>query len=237
MTALKSALLERREEFDTHYALALALETRMFAGDELSIGETRLSSRHLLTIKSGLIVHLYNIVEATMSRVVEAIGAAVGAVPPKQWTESALKEWLREYAVARIDGGEDARLGSMHAVSVCLLREEGPGPQRLKKPSGTWTDKHIATFAQRLGVHFQLSQEMWRRIAPMPEYRDMSPMEFVADRRNAIAHGRRSFENGANDLVLRQLRELADTTIDYLDAAGDAFQEYIDGQHYVVQSA
>jgi hypothetical protein len=234
MTLLRSSLDERREEFNTHFAIAVALQDRIFSGDEVSLGETKLSARHLLTIKSGLVVHLYNIVEATMSRAVNLVGSAFGGVPPRQWSEHALREWLREHAVARIEGSEDTRLRTVHSVSLRLLGDAPLGPQTLKKPPGTWTDKHIATFAERLGIDFTLSEEMWRRIAARPEFRDLTPLEFVADRRNALAHGRRSFEEGAEDLALATIRELADITLDYLDAAAVAFQDYVDHGRYTV---
>jgi hypothetical protein len=60
----------------------------------------------------------------------------------------------------------------------------------------------------------------------------MSPLEFLADRRNAIAHGRRSFEDGASDLTLEDIGDLADVTLDYLELAVGAFQSYLDGQHF-----
>lgn len=233
MSGQRASLDERRDGFDTHYAVAVALEGRIFAGDDVSIGDLKLSSRHLLTMKSGLIVHLYNIVEATMSRLTELVGGAVGTVPPRRWSEHALREWLRENGVARVDGGEDTRLSTVHSMSLRLLGEAPLGPQTFKKPSGTWTDKRIAIFAERLGVKFKLPAGMWRRIAAKPGYGDKSPLEFVADRRNAIAHGRRSFEDGANDLTLSQIRELADVTLDYLDLTVAAFQNYVDGSHYM----
>ena len=126
MTELRASLDERREEFDTHYTVASALEDRIFAGAEVSIGETKLSLRHLLTMKSGLIVHLYNIVEATMSGAIELIGGAVGTVPPRRWSRNALREWLREHGVERIDGGEDARL--CHARRA----QQGPAQRRVR---------------------------------------------------------------------------------------------------------
>jgi len=233
MTNLSASLIERREQFDTHYALAQALQDRIFNGEELLIGETTLSSRHLLTMKSGLIVHLYNIVEATMSRVMEMIGHAFGTTPPRKWSENALREWLREYGVARVDGAEDSRLRTLHSMSLCLLGENALGPQSLRKPPGTWTDWHIATFAGRLGIKLNLPKEVWLRIAPRPEYRDESPLKFVADRRNAIAHGQRSFEEGANDLTLDQIRELANVALDYLEVATSAFQNYVDHNQYM----
>lgn len=233
MTELRWTLDARRDEFEAHFALAKALEDRIFAGEIVSIGETELSARHLLTMKSGLIVHLYNIVEATLSRAIEQVGNAVGAVPPSRWSENALREWLREHAVARVDGGEDNRLSTVHRVSLSLLGEAPLGPQRLRKPPGTWTDKLIKVFAERLGVEFSPPEELWRRNATKPEFGDKSPMEFLAERRNALAHGRRSFEEGAKDLTLGRIRELADVTLDYLDFVANAFQVYVDENLYV----
>jgi hypothetical protein len=236
MSELATSLSERREEFETHFTVAVALEDRIFAGDDVSIGEIRLSSRHLLTMKSGLLVHLYNIVESTMSRATNLVGSAFGTVPPRQWTEKALREWLRKNAVARIDGSEDARLDTVHSFSLLLIEGNPLGPQELKKPSGTWTDKSIAEFARRLGVSFPLTEELGRCIASRPEFGDDSPLEFLAERRNALAHGRRSFEEGARDLTLTQIRDLADATLKYLDAAVVAFQSYVDQSHFVVAS-
>lgn len=233
MTSLRRMLVDRREEYDTHFALAAALQDRIFGDDEVSLGEIKLSARHLMTMQSGLVVHLYNIVEATMTRTTEMVGAALGATAPRTWSKSTLKEWLREYAVLRVEGDEAARLEKVHDASLLLLAETPPGPQALRKPSGTWTDKLIATFARRLGVPFVPPDDMWRRNAPQRRYGDETPLSFLANRRNAIAHGRRSFENGCNDLSLQEIRDLADVTLDYLEFVADAFQSYVDRQLYL----
>lgn len=233
MTELQDSIAGRKEEFDTHFGLAVALDARVIAGDDVALGEMKLSSRHLLNMKSGLVVHLYNIVEATMSLMIDLVGRAVGAAPPRTWSENALREWLREHGVPRIDGGEDTRLQSVHRMSLRLLGETPLGTRGLRKPPGTWNDKHIATFAERLGVELSLPEALWRRIEARAEFRDMSPLEFLADRRNAIAHGRRSFEEGARDLTLHQIRELADVTLDYLVVAATAFQDYVDRKLYL----
>jgi hypothetical protein len=76
-------------------------------------------------------------------------------------------------------------------------------------------------------VSFPLNAQIAPRIRPSPKYRDMTPLEFLADRRNAIAHGRRTFENGASDLTLVAIAELASVTLDYLALAVTAFENYI----------
>jgi len=227
-------LTARQEEFETHFALADALEFRMLAGEVVSIGETELSARHLLTMKSGLVVHLYNIVEATMTLTLDLIGSAVGSVAPNSWTEPALREWLRRHAAIGSEGGEDSRLQIVHATSLRLLLGQPLGAQKLKKPPGSWSDKLIAKFAKRLDIDLGLPVELRTRIATASDLRNKTPMEFLADRRNAIAHGQRSFEEGASDLTLMDIREIANVTFDYLALAIDAFQNYVDNDHYKV---
>lgn len=232
MTTLRTALAERKEEFHVHMSLAHALDRRLFVGDPVSIGETALTVRHLSTIKSGLIVHLYNIVESVMTRTIQEVGRAVQITPPSEWTTETLKEWLRFNAATGSDGNEDTRLDVVHKAALKLLTKEPIQDLTFKKPSGTWSDKVIYTFSQRLKVEFRLVPEIARKMAKSSKYGDKTPLEFLADRRNAIAHGRRSFEDGARDLSLQDIQDLADITIEYMELAVDAFQGFVDNKHF-----
>lgn len=233
MTLLRTNLDERRDEFEAHFALAKALEDRMML--DASLGPVSLSARHINTIKSGLIIHLYNIEEAILSQGLQFLGDALGSADPRNWTEHSLKEWLREAVVSRIaESNEDGRLNTVHQTSALLLSNVALGPQGLKKPSGTWDDKAIAKFIGRMNVRFNMPEDMWRRISATPEYGDRTPLQFLADRRNAIAHGRRSFEDGASDLGLNDIRRLGDVVLDYLGYVADAFYAHVvDGAHLV----
>lgn len=216
-----------------HLGLAQALDRRLFEGDGVAIGETTLTARHLLTIKSGLIVHLYNIVEAVMTRTIQDVGAAVQNTPPSEWSNDTLKEWLRFHASAGLDGNEDTRLEIVHKAALKLLTKEPIEELKFKKPSGTWSDKIIHTFSQRLKVDFRLTPDVARKMAKSAKYGDKTPLEFLADRRNAIAHGRRSFEEGANDLSLQDIQELSEAALDYMELAISAFQRFVDDRRFV----
>jgi hypothetical protein len=234
MTTLRSALDERKDDFLVHMALAQALDRRLFEGEPVSIGETALGVRHLMTIKSGLIVHLYNIVEAVMTRTIEEVGAAVRLAPPAKWSNDTLKEWLRFNASAGIEGNEDTRLEVVHRAALKLLEKESIQELMFKKPSGSWSDKLIYTFSKRLNVSFELTPDIARKMSPASKYGDKTPMVFLADRRNAIAHGRRSFEQGAGDLTLSDIQELASVTIDYMELAVAAFQRFLDEKKFIM---
>ncbi len=235
MTTLRNDLEARREEFNAHFDLAVALEDRMML--DASLGNISLSVRHINTIKSGLIVHLYNIEEAIMSQTLKLLGRALGSSDPRKWTEHSLKEWLRESIVSRItEGDEDGRLATVFQKSSLLLTQTAMGQQILKKPPGTWDDKAIAKFIRRMNVTFQMPPEMWSKIAATPKYGDMTPLQFLADRRNSIAHGRRSFEEGAGDLILTDIHDLASITLDYLSYTVDAFQKHVEENAHLVPS-
>ncbi len=89
------------------------------------------------------------------------------------------------------------------------------GIRTLRKTSEiTSTDTDEAEAA-----NFPLNAQIAPRIQASPKYRDLTPLEFLADRRNAIAHGRRTFENGANDLTLPDIAELASITLNFLPSA------------------
>lgn len=235
MTSLRALLNERIDEFDAHFALVHALEDRMLLEADASLGSISLSARHINTAKSGLIVHLYNIEESIMSQALQQLGNALGSADPRRWTEYSLREWLREMVVSRAaEGNEDGRLETVYASSSLLLTSASIGPQTLKKPAGTWDDKVIALFAKRMNVTFDMPPDMWRRISASPEYGDKTPLQFLAKRRNAIAHGKRSFEDGASDLGLAAIRKLADITLDYMGYAADAFHAHIENNAHLV---
>lgn len=233
MTALLTMLRERAEEFETHYALAVSLDAKIFGGEDVSIGSTRLSVRHLLTMKSGLIVHLYNVLEAMMSQATKLVGSAFGTVPPRTWSENARREWLREHGVARIEGGADTRLKQIEAFSINLLADDPLGPQMIRKPPGSWTDESIGLFAKRLGVQLQIEPDLYRKLAKKDYFGEKSPLAFLADRRNDLAHGHRTFEDGAKDLSLAQVREIADVVLEFMELVAIGFQTYVDQKHFV----
>ena len=236
MTTLKSSLKLRHEEFEAHFALAKALEDRMML--EAPIGSVELSPRHINTLKSGLIIHLYNVEEAIMSQALTLLGGAVCAAEPRRWTEHSLREWLRESIVGKLsESSEDGRLTTVFVASKELLSGSPLTSLPMKKPSGTWDDKLIAAFAARMNITFTMPPDMWRKIAAQSEYGDKTPLQFLAERRNAIAHGRRSFEAGANDLDLIEIRKLSEVTLEYLSYAADAIELHLANEAHLVPLA
>ncbi|MHC2018697.1 MAE_28990/MAE_18760 family HEPN-like nuclease [Methylobacterium sp. CM6247] len=225
-------LRERAEQFETHYSLALSIEDQIVGGEQLSIGSTQLSVRHLLTMKSGLMVHLYNIVESVMSQIRKMLGTAFGAAPPSSWSASARKEWLRAHGAFGTEGHINDRMKTVDRFSLLLIAGTPPKTKHIAKPKGNWHDELIGEFAKWFGIDIPMEEDLHRKMANRPELGGKSPLKFLADRRNDLAHGDRSFED-AEDLTLVRIREIADVAFEFLQLVVNRFQNYVEQKLYL----
>ncbi|WP_434617405.1 MAE_28990/MAE_18760 family HEPN-like nuclease [Azospirillum sp. B2RO_4] len=222
---------ERREEFASHLTVARMLEARVDEGTNEN--DLRVEVRHINTIKSGLLVHLYNIVEAVTTRTLETVGRTVVTKRPALWTEAVLKEWVR----AAVWSGEE-KIGEgafkrLAGVSRVLVSGNAPEEFIVKGEPGSWNDEAIKKVANRLGCQLRFSPEI-SRAAFERKYRDeTTAMQFLADRRNAIAHGSTTFEEGARSMTLDNLEELAGRVLPFLKAVTECYKAYLDTEAYL----
>lgn len=141
MNEVLSYLNERMEEFKSHLSIARMLELRVDDGNV--DGNIRIEVRHVNTVKSGLLIHLYNIVEAVTSRTLKEVGEAVVTKKPNLWTENILSEWVR----SEVWNGED-RIGEqamkrLTQVSGNLASGGLLEAFLIKGEPGSWDDKAI----------------------------------------------------------------------------------------------
>ena len=233
MTEVLRYLGEREEEFKQHLFIARMLETRV---DEMvNEGDVRVEVRHINTIKSGLLIHLYNIVEAIMTRTLTTVGQTVVNDKPGRWTQDVLGEWVR----AEIWGGEerigDKALQRLMDVSGMLASGGSPSAFVVKGTPGSWDDEAIKKVASRLGCKLTLSPVV-RRAAYERTYRnETTALKYLANRRNAIAHGACTFEDGADNRTLDDLEGLAGRVLPFLRAVSESYQAFLDNKRYLIQ--
>ena len=231
MKEVLAYLKEREEEFARHLLVARMLEERV---DEL-VGEDdiQVEVRHVNTLKSGLLIHLYNIVEAVTTRTLTAVGENIVMERPGSWTEAILKEWVR----AEVWSGEE-RLGEtavkrLAEVSSTLASGNSPNAFVVKGEPGSWSDKSIRKVAKRLGCNLNLPTRI-RRAAYQKAYRnETTALEYLAKRRNAIAHGKSTFEDGANDLTLEEIEKLAKRVLPFLRAVSESYRSFLQDKAYL----
>lgn len=231
MREVLTYLEERRSEFERHLFVARLLEARV--NDAASDQTAQVEVRHVNTIKSGLLIHLYNIVEAIAVQTMEEVGRTVISEKPKRWTDAVRKEWVRS---AIWDGEERIGDGAMNRlvdISAVLASGDAPEAFRIRGEPGSWDDVAIRKVAERLGCRLVLSDDV-RRAVYEPVYRnETTAMKYLASRRNAIAHGSTTFEEGANDHTLDEIEKLGGRILPYLQEVCQSYQSYLDGQAYV----
>ena len=225
-------LNEREEEFRRHLTITRDLEARV--GELRQEGDLFVEVRHVNTLKSGLLIHLYNIVEAVMTRTLETVGQAVLEDSPRRWTEAVLGEWVR----AEVWGGGE-RIGEpalrrLTEVSGTLARGESPPRFSIKGEPGSWDDMAIKKVAKRLGCPLMLKRGISRNAYEKAYRNEATALQFLAQRRNAISHGAITFEEGANDLTLDELEDLAGRILPYLRAVSESYRAFLDGEVHLV---
>lgn len=225
-------LEERRVEFDRHLYVARLLEARV--DDAVGDDAAQVEVRHVNTLKSGLLIHLYNIVEAVTVRTMDVVGQTVVTEKPRLWTEAVLKEWVRSAIWDGTDRLGEGAVTRLVGVSSVLASGEPPIAFKIKGEPGSWDDEAIKKVAERLGCRLVLGNAI-KRAAYQPVYRDeMTAMKYLASRRNAIAHGATTFEEGAHDHTLDEIATLAGRILPYLRAVTESYEAFLAAKVYLV---
>jgi hypothetical protein len=223
--------VEREEEFERHLSIARMLEARI--DETVEEGDIHVEVRHVNTIKSGLLIHLYNIVEAVTTRTLTAVGRMVVTERPGLWTEAVLKEWVRAAVWSGEDRIGDGALTRLTRVSGTLASGLSLDAFVVKGEPGSWDDEAIKKVAERLGCQFVLPDEI-RRAAYERIYRnDTTALRYLAQRRNDIAHGSSTFEEGARDLTLDELAALAGRVLPFLKAVTESYDAFLRNRSYL----
>jgi len=231
MKEILTFLDEREQEFDRHLSVARMLEARV---DETARdGDIHVEVRHINTLKSGLLVHLYNIVEAISTRTLENVGQVVASEKPGQWTESVLKEWVRAAVWGSDEKIGEAALNNLTKISSSLAAGGNLDAFVVKGVPGSWDDSAISKIAQRLGCDLILSEPV-KRAAYETKYRnDTSALRYLALRRNDIAHGNTTFEEGAYDLTLNDIDELATRVLPFLEEVTKSYDKFLENKDFL----
>ena len=231
MKDVLSYLDEREEEFEQHLSIARMLEARV--DDTADEGHIHVEVRHVNTIKSGLLIHLYNIVEAITTRTLKSVGITVVSEKPGRWTDQVLKEWVRSEIWSGEERIGEGALTRLTNVSGTLASGSPLKAFAIKGEPGSWNDNSIRKVADRLGCKLVLTAKV-RRAAYEKAYRnDTSAMTYLAQRRNAIAHGESTFEDGARDHTLDEIAELSTRILPFLRAVVISYKSFLNDKHYL----
>ena len=239
MSALAAGFQERLDEVESYLAFLSSMEERAQHGPpRLEGAEHPISAQQQRILYSSVYLQLYNLVEATMSRCVEAVAAA--ALESGRWKPGDLsvllrREWVRATARTHENLTPDHRLESALVLCDHLVTSLPVSAFDIDKGGGgNWDDAAIEGISQRLGFQLVVSQSVYSAVK-RPFRDELGPLALVKQLRNRLAHGSISFAQCAEDVTVPRLVELKKATVDYLTEVVVSFSKYIASFEYLIQ--
>jgi len=233
---LETSFDERLAEVEAYLTFLEEMETAAQSGPP-RFGETGapLTQLQAEILRAGVFVQLYNLVEATMTKCLDAIAQASidGQWIPGQLTPAFRKEWVRVFAAVGVPMNPDKRLEYAVRLTDLLVANRGLEPFKLEKGGGgNWDDEMIEGMLAKLGVQLVLAPTV--RVAAKRPYRDqLRVMRVIMKLRNDLAHGNISFaECGQNETSL-SLREVTKSAAMYLRTVVRAIGRFIQRHEYL----
>ncbi|MEI8395446.1 MAG: MAE_28990/MAE_18760 family HEPN-like nuclease [Rhodospirillaceae bacterium] len=238
MTGLTQAFEERLDEIQAYLKFLDAIEAEAHSGPpRLGKDGMVISTQQQRILYSSVFLQLYNLVEATVVRCLDAITDAAlktGSWNPGDLTVSLRREWVRVMARTHVELNYENRLKSAldlceHMVGALPVK----GFKVEKGGGGNWDDEAIETMTDRLGFRLIVSPETYSAVK-RPVRDDLGALALVVKLRNSLAHGSISFAECGENQTASELRELVDRTAAYLREVVTAFNGYIEGKEYLV---
>lgn len=229
MDTLTETFEERLQEIDAYLDLLDALERQVHDGPP-KIGGGRITAQQQKILYSAVYLQLYNLVEATVTWCLDAVCAAAadnGRWLPCDLTSELRSEWIRTKARTHVDLNAENRLATTIEFCEHLIQSLPVSAWNIERRSaGSWDDLLIEEMTERIGCRVQLSQEV--RTGIKRKLRDdKSALALVRDFRNRLAHGSLSFTECGEGVTAAELRQMKDSTGNYLREIVGSFRDYI----------
>lgn len=241
MHPLEEAFEERLQEIEAYLDLLDTLEQQLQAGIPRFGGAgPAITPQQQKVLYSAVYLQLYSLVEATITRCVDAVRSAAaegGRWRPGDLSEELRREWVRYMARTHFDLNYENRLAS--ALNLCgrLLLAEPVAEFVIEKGGGgNWDDIQIEEFAARLGCDLRISVQV--RTAVKRHIRDdKGALALIKALRNQLAHGETSFTQCGEDETVGGLRDLKERTVAYLREVVARFRVYIDAYEFLTPTS
>lgn len=235
---LSTGFQERLAEVEAYLDFLSTMEAQAQRGPPRIEGaEHPISTQQQRILYSSVYLQLYNLVEATMSRCIEAVAEAAkhdARWKPSDLSDSLRREWVRVTACTHVELTPDHRLESALRLCDHLVASLPISAFDIDKGGGgNWDDSAIEAFSRRLGFQLVVSQPVYSAIK-QPFRDDLGPLALVKQLRNRLAHGSISFAQCAEDVTVGRLVNLKDSTVNYLKEVVDRFTRYVESSEYLL---
>ena len=231
MKVYEDLLAERTREIRAHLDLITELNDAAVA--RLGIANLeRVETEHVEILKSGFLIHLYNVVEAVMDVILIEVAKATVKYPPERWSSLVRREWARSRAGVERDLASDRRLGR----TTKILDEAITGALAVDfriATSGNWSNDEVVRISGRLGCTLEIAPDVVSHACDVPFQDNLAPMKFVRHKRNRLAHGNETFSSGSMWLTPMDLDRLCEPVVNYMESVASSYSDYLDNQVFL----
>jgi hypothetical protein len=185
---------------------------------------------------SNVFIQLYNLVENTVDNCLETVKSEIAAsnCHPRELNESLFQAWIAT-KIRTNDVLNDKKLLErvVKMVSSLLSPDAIHEIEISYQKGGNWSDVEIEELAKNIDCQLLIPKSAHQGIKKV-WFDNLGALAFVRERRNALAHGRVMFGEGAQGLALTQLRELVAVVVEYLRQVVTSFERYVNDDNYRV---
>ena len=223
---IKEEFSDRVKEIDRYYRLLENIETgvTLYINDRIEGFEIGISS----TLKSGAILLLYNLVESTVSKCLNAIHQILSndEISYFEMSDELQKIWLKYHydILSEQNLTNDKSIGQLQIMVEVLSANKRifisqDDSKKLSESlySGNLDAKEIRKIAKKYGVVFE---------------NESNEIRFVEQMRNKLAHGEVSFEEGCRDKPIHYMKKVKEETIKFLEYFMQSVEIYVSDEKY-----
>ena len=197
MNVLLGAFKDRQLEVETYIDFLQSLEDQARDGPpKLEGAEQPISAQQQKILYSSVYLQLYNLVESTITRCIDAVAIAAtdnGVFQVRELNDSLRSEWVRSMARTNVDLNLENRFKA--ALELCnhLIESRPVTALSIEKGGGgNWDDSEIEHIIKRIGFTLNVSKSAYSGVK-RPLKDGKGSLELVKQLRNNLAHGSISF--------------------------------------------
>jgi MAE_28990/MAE_18760-like HEPN len=238
MNNFSQAFEDRLQEIEAYLNLLEGLEQQVQEGPpQFGKSGATITVQQQRILYSSIYLQLYNLVESTITRCLEAVCESVTSrsTHPGHLSDSLRREWVRFIARTHTELNYENRLKS--ALELCdhFIQTLPISNFEIEKGAGgNWDDDTIdRIICTRLGFDLRISPDVYRGVK-RPFRNDKGTLEFIKHLRNELAHGSLSFAECGEGVTVSDLRELTNRTSLYLREVVDCFKSSIDAYEFLM---
>lgn len=232
MELVQSTFDDRLSDIESYFDLVHNIEMAAGSGGAIfnvqgSAYQIRPEQQRIMY--SGIYLHLYNLVESTISMLIDAVERhAMSGIDGQL---DLLTEKMRVLYIKSITAPQETLSYEIKLEKAISLFEQARNlkPIEFKIPpggGGNWDTSEIQRLSNSIGIKIQLPKRLNTSIN-RPFRDDKGPLRLIKDIRNKLAHGSLSFAECGNNHVASDFRRLIDIVKSYLESIIDAYAKFI----------